>query len=367
MTTPLSPITVIAEAGVNHNGQLDLALRLVDAAADAGANAVKFQTFRAEELVSRHAPKAEYQRQRTDPDASQLAMIRQLELDHRSHVHLQAHCLKRGIEFLSTPFDATSLDFLVGPMKLDTLKISSGEVTNGPFLLQVGASGCRVLLSTGMSTLGEIETALGALAFGMLHPAEAPSVAAFAHVFASAAGQQVLGERVTLLHCTTEYPAPFAEVNLRAMDTLRHAFGLPVGYSDHTSGMTIPIAAAARGARVIEKHFTLDRSLPGPDHHASLEPEELTRMIEAIRVVESALGHGRKIPMAAELKNRAVARKSLVALVPIRRGERFTATNLGVKRPGAGVSPMVYWQWLGRIATRDYHVDEGIDREEETP
>ncbi|MBF0213571.1 MAG: N-acetylneuraminate synthase [Magnetococcales bacterium] len=358
-------IYIIAEAGVNHNGQLELACRLVDVAAEAGADAVKFQTFRAGELVSRFAPKADYQKEHTDPTASQLAMIRQLELDADSHVILQARCRERGIDFLSTPFDPGSLAFLVREMRLSTLKISSGEVTNGPLLIQVGASGCRVMLSTGMSTLGEVEQALGALAFGMLDASAPPSPEAFARAYASVVGQARLAERVTLLHCTTEYPAPFAEVNLRAMESLKAAFGLPVGYSDHTPGITIPIAAAARGARVIEKHFTLDRALPGPDHQASLEPEELTRMVEAIRIVEQALGHGRKIPVAAELKNRPIARKSLVALAPIAPGERFTTENLGVKRPGTGLSPMHYWQWLGRRASRAYQMDECLNEDQE--
>ncbi|MBF0126365.1 MAG: N-acetylneuraminate synthase [Magnetococcales bacterium] len=354
-------ITIIAEAGVNHNGRLDLALRLVDAAAGAGANAVKFQTFRAADLVSRHAPKAAYQQSLTNPEESQLALLERLELDQASHLMLADHCRQRGIAFLSTPFDAASLAFLVHGMGLETLKIPSGELTNGPFLLQVGATGKRILLSTGLATLGEIETALGVLAFGLLALREPPSVAGCAAAFASSEGRAALAGQVTLLHCTTEYPAPFGEVNLRAMDTMRQAFGLPVGYSDHTTGIVVPIAAAARGAVVIEKHFTLDRSLPGPDHPASLEPEELTAMVEAIRVVEQAMGHGVKVPMASERKNRLVARKSLVALEPIGQGERFSSANLGVKRPGSGLSPMEYWRLLGGVARRDYQPDECID------
>ncbi|MBF0439710.1 MAG: N-acetylneuraminate synthase [Magnetococcales bacterium] len=359
-----SPIVIIAEAGVNHNGQLALARQLVEAAAEAGADAVKFQTFRTEQLVSRQAPKAAYQRARTDPNASQFDMIQQLELDHENHAILRDHCRKCGIAFLSTPFDALSLDFLVNDMHLEVLKISSGEVTNGPFLVRVGATQCRIILSTGMSTLGEVEEALGALAFGLLQVEDSPSRAGFAAAFASPKGQEALARQVTLLHCTTEYPTAFADVNLRAMDTLRQAFGLPVGFSDHTAGIVIPIAAAARGAVVIEKHFTLDRSLPGPDHQASLEPDELTRMVEAIRQVEIALGHGCKIPVEAELANRVVARKSLIATAPIDKGERFTVDNLGVKRPGSGISPMEYWNWLGRVAGRGYLLDECMDRED---
>ncbi|MEO5332543.1 MAG: N-acetylneuraminate synthase [Magnetococcus sp. YQC-5] len=359
--THTHPIHIIAEAGVNHNGQLDLALELVDAAAAAGANTVKFQTFRTEELVSRNAPKARYQQELTDPHESQFEMIKKLELDHKTHLLLKERCHKRNIDFLSTPFDLTSLDFLVNTMELTTLKIPSGEITNGPFLVRVGAAQRRILLSTGMSSLGEIETALGALAFGLLGCDEPASLSGFASAWASDAGQAILAQHVTLLHCTTEYPTPFADVNLRAMDTLHHAFGLPVGLSDHTPGITIPIAAAARGAAVIEKHFTLDCSLPGPDHKASLEPNELTQMIQAIRTVETALGHGRKIPVASEINNRSVARKSLVAQRPICPGERFTTANLGVKRPGTGISPMEYWHWLGRTAHRHYVQDECID------
>lgn len=352
---------VIAEAGVNHNGDLDLARRLVDAAAQAGADAVKFQTFRAEDLVSRHARKADYQRLSTHPEESQLAMIRQLELDHAAHRILRDHCRERGIAFLSTPFDPVSLEFLVAGMGLETIKLSSGEVTNGPFLVQVGTTGKRVILSTGMSTLNEIAVALGALAFGMIMGDFPPAPDDFARVRRHPEGAAQLQKNVTLLHCTTEYPAPFAEVNLRAMENLGDTFGLPVGYSDHTPGIAIPIAAVARGACVIEKHFTLDRTLPGPDHRASLEPDELTGMVEAIRQVELALGDGRKRPMPSEIGNREVARKSLVAIAPIRCGEPFTSANLGVKRPGNGISPMAYWQWLGRVASRDYPLDALIE------
>ncbi|MBF0180431.1 MAG: N-acetylneuraminate synthase [Magnetococcales bacterium] len=359
-------VTIIAEAGVNHNGHPELAMRLVDAAAAAGADAVKFQTFRAGELVSRHARKAAYQQAATDPQESQLAMIQRLELDQNSHAMLADHCRARGITFLSTPFDLPSLALLTDEMNLPLLKIPSGEVTNGPFLVRVGATGKKIILSTGMATLGEIETALGALAFGMLGPTDPPSLAGCAAAFTSPEGQALLLERVTLLHCTTEYPAPLDQVNLRAMDAMAAAFGLPVGYSDHTTGIAVPIAAVARGAVVIEKHFTLDRSLPGPDHRASLEPDELAAMVRAIRAVETALrGHGRKLPMATEQKNREVARKSLVAIAPIARGEPFSEGNLGIKRPGSGISPMEYWQWLGRTASRAYQPDEPIVAEGE--
>ncbi len=361
-TSPL-PISIIAEAGVNHNGQIEMAMQLIDAAADAGADTIKFQTFRTEELVSRHAAKAVYQQALTDPEESQFEMIKKLELDQPTHLLLKKQCRQRGINFLSTPFDLTSLDFLVDVMKLSTIKIPSGEITNTPLLVRVGATNRRIILSTGMSSLGETEAALGALAFGMLRGHETPSLTEFSRAFSSQAGQAALAEKVILLHCTTEYPTPFNDVNLRAMETLKQAFGLPVGLSDHTQGLIIPIAAAALGARVIEKHFTLDRTLPGPDHKASLEPDELSQMVQAIRNVELALGHGRKISAESENKNKTVARKSLIALTDIKQGEIFTKENLGVKRPGTGISPMNYWHWLGRPAQKEYQPDECITQD----
>lgn len=352
---------VIAEAGVNHNGSIDLAVRLIDAAVDAGADAVKFQTFRASELVSRQAPKAAYQLRTTEQAESQFEMIHRLELSADHHRALIAHAAKRGIDFLSTPFDAVSLDLLARELGLQTIKLPSGEITNGPLLLQTARTGCRLILSTGMSTLEEVETALSVLAFGYVTDRQAPpSRRAFADAFRSPEGQQALRERVTLLHCTTEYPTSPADVNLRAMETLAAAFGLPVGYSDHTEGIHVAIAAVARGAVVIEKHFTLDRSLPGPDHKASLEPGELAAMVRAIRDVERALGDGVKRPTPPEIGNRAVVRKSLVAARPIAKGEAFGAGNLACKRPGSGVSPMEYWDWLGRPADRNYAIDEVV-------
>ena len=353
---------IIAEAGVNHNGSLDTARQLVDAAAAAGANAVKFQTFRAEQLVSRHAPKAEYQTRTTDKSESQLEMIRKLELSESDHESLIAHAKSRRIAFLSAPFDLPSLQLLINRFGLETIKVPSGEITNAPFLLEIARMAKRVILSTGMSTLAEVEAALGALAFGFTQPpGAAPAREAFAHAFAGDDGQQALRQRVTLLHCTTEYPAAFAEVNLRAMDTLASAFGLPVGYSDHTTGIHIPLAAVARGARMIEKHFTLDRSLPGPDHRASLEPGELLQMVAAIREVELALGDGVKRPSPAEWKNRDVARKSLVAARAIAAGEAFSAENIACKRPGTGRSPMDYWRIIGTRSDRSCDPDEVIE------
>jgi N-acetylneuraminate synthase len=353
-------VFIIAEAGVNHNGSLAQALALVDAAAEASADAVKFQTFKAEEVISRYAAKAEYQLKTTNESESQLEMVKKLELDLSAHQQLMQRCKVRKIQFLSTPFDLPSVDMLVKDLKVLRIKVPSGDIANGPLLLHVAQSGLPVILSSGMSTLGDIEDALAVLAFGYLQSEEAPSIAGFMRAFLSTEGQQQLQQKVTLLHCTTEYPAPFEDVNLLAMDTMASAFGLPVGLSDHTVGHSVAIAAAARGAVVIEKHFTLDRNLPGPDHKASLEPDELAAMVKAIRQVEIALGSPRKLVATSEAKNQNIARKSLVAAVPIRAGERFTPENLTSKRPGNGISPMYYWQVLGRRASRDYESDELI-------
>lgn len=361
MADKASCCLIIAEAGVNHNGSIDMALSLIDAAADAGADIVKFQTFRAEAVVSRFAPKAEYQINTTGDDESQLEMVRRLELAPGDHRRLMRHCEARNIGFLSTPFDAASARFLVRELGLGQLKIPSGEITNAPLLLAMAVLACPVILSTGMSTLGEIEEALGVLAFGYLNPTMRPSRKAFRQTYVSDEGQAALREKATLLHCTTEYPAPYAEVNLAAMDTLQRAFGLPVGFSDHTEGIAVPIAAAARGAVIVEKHFTLDRTLPGPDHRASLEPAELAAMVAGIRQVEAALGDGRKRPSASELKNAPIARRSLVAARDIKAGETFSDDNLASKRPGSGVSPMDYWEWQGRRASRDFGEDEPIE------
>jgi N-acetylneuraminate synthase len=351
---------IIAEAGVNHNGSLDRALALVDVAANAGADAVKFQTFQSEAVISRHAVKAEYQVRNTGDNESQLEMVKRLELDLSAHKQLIRRCEKRNIQFLSTPFDLPSVDMLVTVLKVPRIKVASGEITNAPLLLRVAHSGLPVILSTGMSLLGDIEDALGVLAYGYLQASEVPSIAGFRQAFMSREGQHQLQEKVTLLHCTTEYPSPFEDVNLLAMDTMAKAFGLPVGLSDHTVGYSVPIAAVARGACIIEKHFTQDRSLPGPDHMASLEPGELAAMVTAIREVEQAMGAPRKLIVPSEAKNQAIARKSLVALQAICKGEPFTSENLGAKRPGTGISPIRYWEFLEKRATRDYGVDEAI-------
>jgi N-acetylneuraminate synthase len=353
---------IIAEAGVNHDGDVERARQLIDVAAEAGADAVKFQTFKAEHLVSRHARKADYQTRTTGGAEGQLAMLRKLQLAESDHEPLIAHARARGIEFLSTPFDDYSLRLLTGRFGLRTIKISSGDITNAPFLFLVARSAMRVILSTGMSTLAEIEAALGVLALGFTAPPElVPQLGDFERAYAADAGRKALRERVTLLHCTTEYPAPWEEVNLRAMSTLSTAFGLAVGYSDHTTGVHASVAAVALGATMIEKHITVDRGLPGPDHQASLEPQELTQLVRQIRQIELALGDGIKRPTTAEWKNRDVARKSIVAARPIRSGETLTAENLVCKRPGTGPSPFDWWKSLGRSANRNYDTDESLD------
>lgn len=327
---------IIAEAGVNHNGSLDMAIALVDAAAEAGADWVKFQTFSAERLVTCSAPKAGYQMQATGNEEGQFEMLRRLELTEAMHYSLQAHCAQRGIGFLSTGFDIESVDFLVS-LGMRLFKVPSGEITNWPYLRHIGKLQGEVILSTGMATLAEIEGALTVL---------------------EQAG--TARQNITVLHCTTEYPAPMSEVNLRVIQTLSEIFGVRTGYSDHTKGIEVSIAAVALGACVIEKHFTLDRQLPGPDHKASLEPDELCQMVSAIRHVEVAMGDGVKRPSTSELRNRLVARKSIVAACPIRRGEMLSSDNLTIKRPGTGLSPSLWDEVVGRSAVDDFAPDELI-------
>lgn len=353
-----APVLVIAEAGVNHNGSLDLAMALVDSAAESGADAVKFQSFRAEHLLTAAAPKADYQIRTTGVEESQYEMIRRLELDDKAHRALAERARARGIRFLSTPFDSDSLDMLLA-MGMEIVKISSGDLTNAPLLLDAARKGGQIILSTGMASLAEIEAALGVLAFGFIGDSAQPvSVAAFSAAYGSCEGQRALRERATLLHCTTEYPAPMAEVNLRVIDTLAAAFGLRCGYSDHTQGIHVSLAAVARGACVIEKHFTLDRGMPGPDHAASLEPDELRTMVAAIRDIEVALGSTIKHATASEQLNKVVARKSLVAARALAVGDPLELT---CKRPGNGVSPFDYWRLSGTPAARAYTKDEPID------
>jgi len=329
---------IIAEAGVNHNGDMSLAKELIAAAAAAGADLVKFQTFIAANIISRSAPKAEYQKGATDPQESQQEMVRKLELTRENHLELIAECQKQGIGFFSTAFDQDSIDLLEELGGSDIVKVPSGELTNLPYLRYLTRREKRVLLSTGMADLGEIEAAIN-----VVEQAGTPR------------------DKITVLHCTTEYPTPMEDVNLRAMVNIGKAFGVSVGYSDHTPGIEIPIAAVALGATVIEKHFTLDRNLPGPDHRASLEPNELKAMVQGIRNIEKALGDGIKRPSPSELKNKPIARKSLVAARPIKAGEAFTEDNLMAKRPGTGISPMQWDDVIGRTAPRDFREDELIE------
>lgn len=345
--------TIIAEAGVNHNGQLDLALQLVDAAAEAGADVVKFQTFSAARLVSPAAPKAEYQAENTGEGGGQLEMLAALELSAEDHRTLQARAAERGVEFLSTPFDLESARFLAEDLGLGRLKIPSGELTNAALLWTAAHLGVDLIVSTGMGTLAEVEAALGVLAHAMLD-ASPPGRAAFRAALDDPRGWALLHERVTLLHCTTQYPTPFDQVDLRAMDTLGTAFGLRVGLSDHTAGIAVPVAAVARGARVIEKHFTLDQDLPGPDHKASLEPDDLAAMVRSIREVEAALGHPRKVLRPCEVSNRTIARKSLATRAAVAAGEPLTPQNLTALRPEGGRDPMDYFDLLGRPSPRAY-------------
>lgn len=351
------PVLFIAEAGVNHNGEIDLALKLIDAAADAGADAVKFQTFKANELVTAQAAKADYQVTNTQEAGSQLEMLRRLELAPEHHEILLAHCRKRGISFMSTAFDEESLAMLA-PLAMPAIKIPSGDLTCAPMLLASARLRQPLIVSTGMANLADIEQALGVIAFGLLSDATPTGRADFEAAYASAPARAALLRYVTLLHCVTDYPAPPAAVNLRAMDTVAAAFGLPVGYSDHTAGVEVAIAAVARGACVIEKHFTLDRAMPGPDHAASLEPSELTQLIVAIRNVELALGSTVKQPAVVEVPNRAIARRSIVAARPIAKGEPLAWDMLAFKRPGTGIAPLEAWSLLGRPANRDYDSDE---------
>lgn len=355
-----SYVTVIAEAGVNHNGSLARALELVDAAAAAGADMVKFQTFKASKLVSERAPKAAYQLRNTGTATSQLEMLRGLELSESDHTALIERCRERGIRFLSTPFDAGSLVLLTERFGLPVIKLGSGELTNAPLLLQAARTGRKLIVSTGMSTLEEVGEALGVLAFGYQGEGE-PSRKAFAAAIDSEAARRALRDKVTLLHCTTEYPAPFDDVNLLAMQQLKEAFGLQVGFSDHTVGINIAMAATALGACVIEKHFTLDRQLPGPDHKASIEPDELAAMVRGIREVTQSLGDGNKTPREAERANIAVARKVLVAARSVGRGSVISSEDVMVLRSGIGRSPMEYWDLVGSVAARDIEAGENFE------
>ena len=327
-------VYIIAEAGVNHNGSFDLACKLVDAAKEAGVDCIKFQTFKSENLVSRTAQKAEYQKETTG-DSSQRDMLKKLELSFSDFSRLKAYCEKKEICFLSTPFDFDSIDFL-NSIDMPFWKIPSGEVTNLPYLLALAKTGKPVVMSTGMCTLQEIREAIDVLNENGI-------------------------KEIKLLHCNTEYPTPFEDVNLKAMETIRKEFHLEVGYSDHTKGIEVPVAAVALGATIIEKHFTLDRNMEGPDHKASLEPQELAEMVKCIRNIEKAIGTGEKTPSPSEKKNIAVARKSIVAKTKIKTGDVFTEQNITAKRPGTGLSPMKWFDVLGKTALRDFEEDELIE------
>lgn len=349
---------IIAEAGVNHNGSFEMAKQLVDVAKGAGADAVKFQTFKAENLVTKNAKQADYQVENLKESTSQFDMLKKLELTFDEFTALQQYCEKKGIEFLSTPFDYESVDFLFEELHIQTAKIPSGELTNSPFIYEVAKKKKRIILSTGMTTLEDIHEALSYIAFGLAGKAEMNQVDVF---YQTDEAKQLLNEYVTILHCTTEYPAPLDTINLKAMATLEKEFNVPIGLSDHSADIAVSTAAVALGATVIEKHFTLDKTLEGPDHVASLEPNELKQMIEQIRQVEQALGTGIKEPSAIEVKNRIPARKSLVASSVVQAGELFTADNLTVKRPGSGIAPSKYWTYIGKRAQKSYEQDELID------
>ncbi|MDZ4390664.1 MAG: N-acetylneuraminate synthase [Gemmatimonadales bacterium] len=355
----LEPVFIIAEAGVNHNGSLDLARRLVDAAAEASADAVKFQTFRANKLVTPRAAKAAYQIANTGTEGSQMEMLRRLELSEADHEVLIGHCRDRNIRFMSTAFDIDSLGYLA-TLDMPAVKIPSGDITYGPMLLAAARLGKPLIVSTGMATLADIEDALSVIAFALTREGQPTGRADLEASRFTDEGQAALQKAVTLLHCVTQYPAPPASVNLRAMDTMAAAFGLPVGYSDHTLGTSVTIAAVARGATVIEKHFTLDRDMDGPDHAASLEPRELNFMVDAIRVVESALGSPLKGPSPEELPNRMIARRSVVAARAVTLGESISLDMLTAKRPADGLSPMDSWSLVGRISDRNYDLDDAI-------
>jgi len=323
---------IIAEAGVNHNGSLDLAYQLIDVAKDAEADAVKFQTFKAENVVSKLADKAEYQKKTTSSDKSQLEMIKKLELSFEDFVKLKKYCDKKGIMFLSTPFDHQSIDFLYDLVNI--YKIPSGEIINGPYLKHIATKNKSIIMSTGMANLGEVEEAINTI-------------------------RSVNSEaEISLLHCTTNYPTPYEEVNLKAMQTLAAAFKLPVGYSDHTLGIEVPVAAVAMGAKIIEKHFTLDKNLPGPDHRASLEPDELKGMVKAIRNIEKALGDGIKRPNKSEIEIMKVARRSLIATRDIRAGKIIKESDITIKRPGTGILPKFKEIVIGMKLVSDIKQDE---------
>jgi N-acetylneuraminate synthase len=353
-------VFIIAEAGVNHNGSRELAFELIESASKVGADAVKFQSFKVDKLVCHRASKASYQIKQTSIRESQYDMLKKLELSENLFKELARHCKAHKIQFLSTPFELESLHFLLKKLKLPLIKIPSGEITNSPLLLQIARARKPVLLSSGMTSLSDIETALGVLSFGLLRKKEKPSLEKFYNAYCSSKGQLLLKNFVTLLHCTTEYPAAPNNINLNVLGTFQSAFGLKVGYSDHTVGIGVPIAAVAKGAQVIEKHFTLDQNFDGPDHKSSLIPQEFEIMVKSIRQCEKAMGNSVKMPATVEIKNKNVVRKSLVAARNIKKGEIFSDNNLTCKRPGDGISPVHFWDVLGKVAKRSFLADELI-------
>ncbi len=352
---------IIAEAGVNHNGSISFARELIDAAVSAGADAVKFQSFIATSIVTANANKAKYQIINTGTNESQLEMLQKLELTHLQQHELFDYCQSRNIKFLSTPFDFDSLKFLTTELGLETIKVGSGELTNAPFVYEVARSTKKIILSTGMSTIEEIASTLGVIAFAMTDDSnQTPTSDSIVAALASPEGRSAIESRVTLLHCTTDYPTKPTDANLNAMLTLRDKFGCQVGYSDHSVGVHLAVAAVAMGATIIEKHFTTNRDLPGPDHRASLEPGEFKTLVDQIREVEHALGNGEKKPTMVEVENKKIARRSLVAARAIKSGEVFTKDNVAVKRPGTGRSPFEYWALLGTKSIRDIAENEII-------
>ncbi len=352
-------ITIIAEIGVNHNGEEALAYKLIDAAVNAGVDAVKFQTYKSDKLVTKNAKKADYQR-RDNSQQSQFEMLENLELSFESFYRIKSYCDDLGVEFISTAFDNESLNFLVQDLNLNVLKISSSDITNAPLLLEYARTGANLILSTGMSSLGEVESALSVLAYGLINSNDKQSRESFYAAYCSHAAQTRLKEKVTLLHCTSDYPALYDDINLSAMRTLREAFGLKCGYSDHSIGSLVPVIASSLGACIIEKHFTLDKSLPGPDHAASIEPDEMKDMVDQIRAVSLILGDGIKSPRGPEIDNRSISRRSLVASSEINKNDMFSNENIILKRPGTGRSPMEYWDILGSISQKHYNEDDLI-------
>ncbi|WP_164668016.1 N-acetylneuraminate synthase [Virgibacillus doumboii] len=350
---------IIAEAGVNHNGSLELAYQLVNEAVKSGADAIKFQTFKTENLVTKNAKPSEYQEKNLGNPSTQFNMLKKLELSYEDFRQLKRYCDEKGIIFLSTPFDLESVDFLIQEIGLQLMKIPSGEITNAPYIYRISAQRVKVILSTGMANIEEIHNALAFLSYGYAAKSGI-SYEKAKDYYKTSEAKQLLRDNVSILHCTTEYPASFEEINLNAMNHIKREFQLPFGLSDHSEGILVPIAAVAKGASIIEKHFTIDRTLPGPDHKASLEPNELKEMIQSIRLIEKALGKSEKKPTKNELKNRDTARKSLIAAREIKIGEKFTQENLSIKRPGTGISPHLYWNYLGQTAKKKYKEDEVI-------